>query len=170
MTERPDPTEAAPYYFKYIDRVPPGDIVRTLEAQERDVLSLLAGIPDEKSLTRYAEGKWSLREVLRHLSDTERVFVFRAFWFARGFDSPLPDFDQETAAASGRADEVPWAHHLGEFRAVRESTLALFRDLPSGAWTLRGVASGSPFTVRALAYAAAGHVFHHVAILKARYL
>lgn len=170
MTERPDPTEAAPYYFKYIDRVPAGDIVRTLETQGRDVLALLAGLPDEKSLYRYADGKWSLREVLRHISDTERVFVFRAFWFARGFDTPLPDFDQTIAAAAARADEAPWAHHVGEFRAVRESTVALFRDLPAEAWTRRGIASGNPFTVRALAFATAGHVSHHVAILKARYL
>ncbi len=170
MNERPGPTEAAPYYFKYIDRVPEGDVVRTLEQQERDLLALLAGVGEEKSLHRYAEGKWSLRGVLSHVSDTERVFVFRAFWFARGFETPLPDFDETTAAAGARADDVPWARHLSEFRAVRAATLSFFRNLPREAWTRRGVASGNPFTVRALAFIAVGHVAHHVAIVKARYL
>ena len=170
MTERPGPTEAVPYYFKYIDRVPPGDVVRTLEAQERDLLSLLSRVTEERSLHRYAEGKWSLREVLAHISDTERVFAFRAFWFARGFDVPLPDFDQDLAATAARADDFAWAHHLGEFRAVRAATLSLLRNLPPGAWLRRGVAGDNPFTVRALAFIAAGHVAHHMAILKARYL
>ena len=170
MTDRPDETEAAPYYFKYIDRVPPGDVLRTLEAQERDVLALLAPLPEERTLRRYAEGKWSLREVLAHLSDTERVSAFRAFWFARGFESPLPDFDEKRAAAAGRADAVSWASHLAEFRSVRAATLSLFRSLPPEAWTRRGIASGNSFTVRALAFVAAGHVSHHLAIVKARYL
>jgi len=106
MTERPDSTEAAPYYFKYIDRVPAGDIVRTLETQEGELVSLLTGVSEEKSLYRYETGKWSLREVLGHINDTERVFAFRAFWFARGFDTPLPDFDQTTAAGGARADGI----------------------------------------------------------------
>jgi len=170
MNDRPDPSEAAPYYFKYIDRVPDGDVVKTLERQEGDLLTLVSGVSEETSRRRYAEGKWSLREVLAHVNDTERVFVFRAFWFARGFDAPLPDFDQEVAARGARADEIAWGRRLEEFRHVRRATLSLFRNLPSEAWKRGGVASGNPVTVRALAFIAAGHVSHHMAILKARYL
>ena len=110
-----------------------------------------------------------MREVLGHLSDCERLFLGRAFWFARGFSSALPSFDQETCASSARADAVSWADHLDNFRSVRLATLSFFRDLPGEAWTRRGIASDNPFTVRALAYIAAGHVEHHLAILRERY-
>jgi len=170
MNDRPGPSDAAPYYFKYIDRVPSGDVVRTLSTQEGDLLTLVSGVTEETSRYRYAEGKWSLREVLAHLSDTERVFAFRAFWFARGLEAPLPDFDQEVAARGSRADDISWGRHLEEFRRVRQSTLSLFRNLPSEAWNRIGVASGNPVSVRALAFIAAGHVAHHMAIIKARYL
>ena len=107
---------------------------------------------------------------MSHLNDTERLCVFRALWFARTFDSPLPSFDQNIAIAGARADERSWCSHVAEFRAVREATLEFFDNLPADAWGRRGVASGSPFTVRALAYIAAGHVIHHAAILRERYL
>ena len=169
-TIAPDRTEAAEYYFTYIDQVPAGDICRVLEAQLPETLALLHDISDEQSLTRYAPGKWSIREVVSHLNDTERLFVFRAFWFARGFDSPLPSFDQNVAVSTAGADERSWRSHVDEFKAVRAATLAFFRDLPADAWTRRGVASGNPFTVRALAYLSAGHVTHHTRILRERYL
>jgi hypothetical protein len=98
------------------------------------------------------------------------VFVFRALWFARGFDSPLPSFDQNVAVASAGADDRSWSSHVEEFRAVRGATLAFFQDLPADAWTRRGVASDNPFSVRALAYLSAGHVIHHTKILRERYL
>jgi hypothetical protein len=170
MTGRPDPTEAAPYYFTYIDQVPEGEIVDRLHAQLDETLSLLAGISEEKSLYRYAPEKWSIRQVINHINDTERALVFRALWFARGFDSPLPSYDQNIAAAGARADEFPWAGHVDEFRAIRLSTLAFFRSLPADAWMRKGIASDNPFTVRALAYIIAGHVAHHCAILEQRYL
>jgi DinB superfamily len=169
-TIAPDRTEAAEYYFTYIDKVPAGDICRVLEAQLPETLALLQDISDEESLTRYAPDKWSIREVVSHLNDTERLFVFRAFWFARGFDSPLPSFDQNVAVSTAGADERSWRSHVDEFKAVRAATLAFFRDLPADAWTRRGVASGNPFTVRALAYLSAGHVTHHTRILRERYL
>jgi hypothetical protein len=169
-TIAPDRTEAAEYYFTYIDQVPTGDICRVLEAQLPETLALLHDISDEQSLTRYAPDKWSIREVVSHLNDTERLFVFRAFWFARGFDSPLPSFDQNVAVSTAGADERSWRSHVDEFKAVRAATLAFFRGLPADAWTRRGVASGNPFTVRALAYLAAGHVTHHTRILRQRYL
>ena len=166
----PDRTEAADYYFKYIDRVPAGDIRATLEAQQGETTSFLRGISSERSLHRYAPDKWSIRQVLSHVTDGERVFVSRAMWFARGFDSPLPSFDQDVAIAAFPADEVPWSALVDEFAAVRAATVPFFRNLPAAAWTRRGVASGYPFTVRALAYIVAGHLAHHVAILRERYL
>jgi hypothetical protein len=167
---RPDRTEAAEYYFTYIDQVPTGDIVAILDTQSSETLTLLQGISEERSLHRYAPGKWSLREVVSHMNDTERAFVFRALWFARGFDSPLPSYDQNIAISGAQADERAWFTHVDEFRAIRAATLAFFRHLPAEAWTRRGVASGNPFTVRALAYITAGHVAHHARIIRERYL
>ena len=170
MTERPGPSEAAPYYFRYIDRVASGDIVDVLETQLEEMSALLLGISEETSLQRYAPEKWSIRQVVNHVNDTERVFVSRAFWFARGFDTPLPSYDQEVSAVAARADEFPWASHVEEFRGVRLATLAFFRNLPAEAWRRSGVASGNPFSVRALAYITAGHASHHTAIIRDRYL
>jgi DinB superfamily len=170
MTTRPDRTEAAEYYFTYIDQVPQGDICGILEAQLPETLSLLQGISEADSLSRYAPGKWTLREVLSHLNDTERLFVSRAFWFARGLAGALPSFDQEAAIAGAAADARSWASHLDEFRAVRACTLALFGNLSAEAWDRRGTASGNPFSVRGLAFVTAGHVTHHVKIVRERYL
>jgi hypothetical protein len=167
---RPDSTEAAPYYFRYIDRVPEGDVLAELESQLASTLAFFSTISEERSLHRYEPGKWSIRGVVNHVNDTERVFLSRAFWFARGFDSPLPSYEQDVAAAASRADEVPWESHTEEFKAVRLATSTFFRNLPADAWMRRGIASGNPFTVRALAWIAAGHLEHHVAILKERYL
>jgi hypothetical protein len=166
----PEPHEAAPYYFKYIDQVPDGDIVEILQGQLDETLSLLSGISEERSLHRYAPDKWSFREVINHINDCERLFLFRAFWFARGFDTPLPSFDEKISAAAARADELPWASHVEEFRGTRLSTLAFFRNLPAEAWMRSGTASEMPFTVNALAWLAAGHLTHHLTILRERYL
>lgn len=169
-TARPAAHEAAPYYFTYIDKAPSGDILETLERQKAETLVFLEGISEEKSLHRYGAGKWSIRQVLGHINDTERVFAFRAFWFARGYDSPLPSFEQEIAVAAAGADDVSWARHVEEFTAVRTATTAFFRNLPEAAWSRTGVASGNPFTARALAWIAAGHAAHHIGIVKERYL
>jgi hypothetical protein len=170
VTTAPDRTEAAEYYFTYIDKVGPGDICRILEEQLAETLPLLEAISEDRSLHRYAPDKWSIREVLSHLNDGERLFVFRAFWFARGFDAPLPSFDQNVAVSVAGADLRSWRSHIEEFRFVRAATVAFFSNLPSDAWARRGVASGNPVTVRALAYITAGHVTHHMGILKERYL
>jgi hypothetical protein len=166
----PDRREAPDYYFKYIDQVRPGDICEILRTQATDVCALFDGIADEESRQRYAPGKWTIREVVGHLNDTERLFVFRAMWFARGFDSPLPSFEPDAAAAAAGADGRSWRSLVDEFRAIRASTVAFFSSLPSEAWARRGVASDNTFSVRALAYIAAGHVAHHAAILRSQYL
>lgn len=170
ITTAPDRTEAAEYYFTYIDQVAGGEICEILRAQLPDTLAFLTGISEERSLHRYAPDKWTIRQVVSHLNDTERIFVFRALWFARGFDSPLPSFDQNIAVATAGANDRPWRRHIEEFQAVRSATIAFFDNLPSDAWGRRGVASGNPFTVRALAYMCAGHATHHVKILRERYL
>jgi len=165
-----DRTEAAEYFFTYINQVPEGEIGRILETQEREVVQLLSGISDERSLHRYAPGKWTIREVVSHINDTERMFTFRALWFARGFDSELPSFEQDVAIRTAGANDRSYRGHVDEFRAIRAATLALFGNLPPDAWTRRGMASGNPFTVRALAHITAGHVAHHMRLLRERYL
>ena len=170
MIARPEPSETAPYYFTYIDQVPGSDIVSVLQAQADDMMEFLPGISGEKSLYRYAPEKWSIRQVLNHVNDSERVFVLRALWFARGFDSPLPSYDQNICVPAARADDFSWASHIDEFRVIRLATMAFFRNLPAEAWMRTGIASENPFTVRALAYITAGHVTHHAAILRERYL
>jgi hypothetical protein len=166
----PERTEAADYYFTYIDKVGRGDICAILEAQMGETVAFLRGIPDERSLHRYAPDKWSIRQVVGHLNDAERVFAFRAFWFARGFDSSLPSFEQDIAVTSAGSDARSWPSLIDEFQTVRAASLSLFNNLPADAWMRRGTASGNPFTVRALAYIVAGHVAHHVGIVRERYL
>lgn len=170
MQGRPQRDEVAPYYFTYIDQVTSDDALAVIESQLDECLAVLGGISEEKSLHRYAPGKWSIRQVLNHVTDTERAFVFRALWFARGFDVPLPSYDQEVAAAGAMADSIAWAAHVEEFRRVRQSTILFFENLPEEAWMRTGVASGNPFTVRALAFITAGHVAHHFRILEEKYL
>ena len=170
MIGRPQPPEAAPYYFTYINKVQGDDPLAVLDRQLEEAPSFFSGISEEKSLHRYAPDKWSIRQLLSHVTDTERAFAFRALWFARGFDAPLPSFDQETAAAGAAADTVAWAAHVEEFRRVRLATLSLFRNLPPEAWMRSGIASDNRFTVRALAFIAAGHVTHHIGVLREKYL
>jgi len=170
MIGRPQESEAAPYYFTYINRVSGDDALATIETQLQESLTFLSGISEEKSLHRYAPDKWSIRQVLNHITDTERAFVFRALWFARGFDTPLPGYDQNVAATGAEADKVSWAEQVEEFRRVRLATISLFKNMPADAWMRSGIASDCKFTVRALAYIIAGHVEHHLAVVRERYL
>ena len=167
---RPAKTEAADYYWKYIDLVQGDDPVAALEAQRAELRDLAVSFSEERSLYRYAEGKWSVREALNHVTDTERIFSVRALWFGRGFSEPLASFDQDVAVVGAQADRLSWATHVAEFLQVREATVALFRNLPDEAWSRTGVASGKPVSVRALAFMCAGHAEHHFKIFRERYL
>jgi hypothetical protein len=167
---KPERSEAAEYYFRYIDRIDDADIVRVLAAQRGEVLQLLEGVSEAVAGSRYAPDKWTVREVIGHINDTERLFASRAFWFARGFDSPLPSFDQNTAIAAAAFNDRSWRSLIDEFAAVRDASVTLFGSLPPEAWDRRGTASDNPFTVRALAYLGAGHVAHHLEIIRAKYL
>ena len=133
MTQ-PQANEAASYYFRYIDLARTDDIVSYLDKQMNETLPFLKNISEEQSLHRYAPDKWSIREVISHVNDTERVFVFRALWFARGFDTPLPSFDQDVAVAGADADERSWASHIDEFTAIRTATSAFFDSVPAQTW------------------------------------
>ena len=167
---RPQTTEAADYYFRYIDLITSDDILHALRNQTSEMLQLLSGISEEQSLYSYAPGKWTIREVLNHVNDGERIFAGRALWFARGFTDPLPSFEQDIAVQNAEANNTSWADLVEEFRNVRISTLSLFKSLPAEAWDRTGVASDNPVSVRAIAYIIAGHVAHHIGVLREKYL
>jgi hypothetical protein len=170
MIGRPQSDEAAPYYFRYIDCVTADDPVGLLQDQLREILPFFTQISEQKSLHRYSPDKWSIRQVLNHVTDTERAFAFRALWFARGFDTPLPSYVPNVAASGANADLVSWAAHVEEFRQVRASTISLFRNLSEPAWMRSGIASDHRFTERSLAFITAGHLAHHVNVIRERYL
>jgi uncharacterized damage-inducible protein DinB len=167
---RPQNTEAAEYYFKYIDLVTSDEVVPAMKDQLGQTVHFLEGISEEQSLKSYAPGKWTIREVLNHVNDGERVFLGRAFWFARGFQDPLPSFEQDVAVAHAHANNTSWAKLIEEFKTVRAATISFLDTLPDEAWSRSGVASDNPVTVRALAYIIAGHLVHHVNVLRERYL
>lgn len=168
--ERPERDETADYYFKYIDLVPDGDIREFLDDQRQATMNFLAAIPGPLVRHRYAPDKWSVGEVVNHINDCERLFTMRAFWFAREMKSPLPSFEPEDAVRAARAGDRSLNSHVHEFASIRSSTIDLFRNMPDDAWLRSGTASDFPFTVRSLAYIAAGHVIHHSQILRERYL
>lgn len=170
MNGRPEANEAAPYYFTYIDKAPGDDALGAMDNQLIEMLPVLLSITEEQSVHRYAPDKWSIRQVLNHVSDTERAFAFRALWFARGFDTPLPSYEQEIAAAGAQAHAVSWKAHVEEFRRVRLASISLFENLPAEAWMRTGVASGKTFSVRALAFLIPGHATHHFDLLREKYL
>lgn len=170
MTGRPLDTEAAPFYHGYIQQVEGDDALAAVESQFGEMMTLLAGISEENSLHRYAPEKWSIRQVLNHLADTERMFGFRLLYFARGFESPLPSFDPGVAAAGAEADRISWNAHVEEFRQVRMGTISLLRHLPPASWMRSGRASDKVVTVKALAFIIPGHVAHHMRLLRELYL
>lgn len=167
---RPAPDEYAPYYGGYVSRVADGDVVATLRRQIVDTLAFLRGIPDSKAGHRYAPGKWSIREVVGHLCDAERVFAYRALRFARNDSTPLPGFDENAFVAASRLDDRSLAGIIAEFEAVRNATVPFFDALFPEEWARHGTASGKGMSVRALAWVIAGHELHHVSVLKERYL
>lgn len=168
MIPRPEATEAAPYYFLYINQVAGDDPLADLEKQLDE--PLLSSISEEKSLHRYAPDKWSIRQVLNHVTDTERAFTFRMLWFARGFETPLDSYDQNVAAAGAEADRVSWAAHVEEFRQVRLATISFYKNMPAEGWTRSGIASGNRVSVRALGYIVPGHFAHHAKVVREKYL
>jgi hypothetical protein len=167
---KPEANEYAPYYEKYVSLVPDAEVVGTLERQAEETLALLRAVPEERGGHAYEPGKWSIKQVVGHIIDGERVFVYRALRFARGDRTPLPGFEQDDYVAAADFDSRSLASLLDEFAAVRRATLSLFRSLDAESWRRTGVASDNEVSVRALAYITAGHEAHHVRILRERYL
>jgi hypothetical protein len=167
---RPASDEYAPYYGRYVERVPEGDLGETLEAQLAETQALIRSIPERRGTTRYAPGKWSIKGVLGHVIDTERIMSYRALRIGRGDATPLPGYEQNDYVPIGGFDERTLQDLSGELASVRQATLHLFRHFDAAALARRGTASGHPVTARALAYIIAGHERHHVAVLRDKYL
>ena len=167
---RPSPDEHAAQYGRYLALVPDGDILATLAAQARETAALLRGLRADQAGLRYAPGKWSVRELVGHLTDCERVFAYRALSFARADAAELPGFEEEDWARTAGHDRFELADLTADFEAVRTSTLALFGRFDADAWARTGLANGARISVRALAWIIAGHERHHVSVLRERYL
>jgi uncharacterized damage-inducible protein DinB len=168
-TDRPPMAEYPPYFARYIDRVPAGDIVAQLRDNAATLGATIATLDDARGAQRPEPGKWSIREMLGHLIDAERVFVYRALCIARGDSAPLSSFDQNDYAAAADSDARPLADLRDELRALRESTIRFFASLPAGAWTRIGVVGGNNLSVRAIAHIIVGHTQHHLQVLAERY-
>ena len=168
-TRRPTTAEAAEYYFTYIGKVPDGDVVDYLGKQIVETRALLDSVDEEHASFRYQPDKWSVKQVVGHLADTERVFAYRALAFSRGDQQPIPGMDQDVWIEAARFDELPLSAVLADLVAVRESTLTLFRGLSQVQWLRRGTASDVHFQTGAIAWIIAGHELHHRGVLGERY-
>lgn len=168
--DRPHAGEYAQPYAGYVSEVPDGDILQTLRGQVAALTELVGELDEEKSRSRYAEGKWSIAEVVGHLADGERAFSYRSFAISRGDQQPLPGFDEQSYTPNGRYDRRSITSLLDEVSFLRQSHLMLLENLDDEQWNRRGVASGFEVTVRALAWITAGHMNHHTRILRERYL
>jgi hypothetical protein len=169
LRSRPDASEYAPFYHGYVEAVPEGDIVDLLRSGGQELAEAIGRIPEDRGGFRYGPEKWSIREVLGHLIDAERIFAYRALRVGRGDHTPLASFDENEYVKTAGSDARTIADLVRELRAVRETTVMLFASLPDDAWGLRGVASGKDVSLRALAYITAGHARHHLRILRERY-
>jgi hypothetical protein len=166
----PADSEFAPYYRHYVSLVEGNDLVSALENQIDQTTSLLATIPEEKGTWRYAEGKWSIKELVGHLIDTERVMAYRALRFSRNDTTELEGFDQDPYIENADFDSCKLSDLTKQFELVRQSNIFMFNSLSENAWNRSGIASGNPVSVRGLGYIIAGHEVHHIKILKERYL
>jgi hypothetical protein len=166
---RPEPDEIPPHYVGYIQRVPEPDPVVAGAEQIEATTELLRGISDSDAMYRYAPGKWTIKEVVGHLADTERIMAYRALCIARGDTTPLPSFDEQAYVPAANFDSRSLTDLVSELRTARAATLALLRTFDAEAWRRRGTASGKPVSVRALGFMIPGHERHHVEILRTRY-
>jgi hypothetical protein len=166
---RPEAGEYGAYYGKYISLVAGDDVVSALDAQRRETMVLLSSLSEEDGEFRYAPGKWSVKEVLAHANDTERIMSYRALRIGRGDKTPLPGFEQDDYVKNGDFARMSVEDLLEEYIAVRRATVALFRHFDDTAWQRMGVASDNPASARGLAYIVAGHELHHRRVLQEKY-
>lgn len=168
MTGLPQATEYAEYYADYVKRAPEEDIIDALGKQLVETLAILRRVPDAKT-TEHADGKWSVREVIGHLCDAERVFAYRAFRFSRNDSKELAGFEQDDYVREAHANERTIDDLLDEFALLRRSTIATFRNITPEIGLRNGLANGKKVSVRALLYIAVGHERRHVEIIRQRY-
>jgi hypothetical protein len=167
---KPAQSDYAPYYGKYVSLVPEGDILVSLSRQLDETLALLDGVSESQAGHRYAPDKWSVRELVGHVIDTERIFAYRALRFARNDKTPLSGYEQDGYIVNASFDAYPLSELASEFEHVRRSTLFMLKHLNEEAWERRGTANDSEVSVRALAHIIAGHELHHMEILRTKYL
>jgi hypothetical protein len=170
MMTRPDAGECAPFYSRYIAQVPDGDVLDFLDAQRTEITTLVAGVAEDRGDFRYAEGKWSLRQVVGHIIDTERILSCRALRFARADTTPLPGFQEDDYVTHGNFEARTMVSLAREFDPLRSSTIEMFRSFGEDALARRGEASGTAVSVRAIIFICAGHAEHHLALLRTHYL
>jgi uncharacterized damage-inducible protein DinB len=166
---RPAATDYPRAYARYIELVPDDDILAVIESQSTGTQKLLASLDETKAAHRYEDGKWSVKEVLGHITDAERIFAYRALSIARGEQQPLPGFDENDYVRNASFDAWKLGDLAEHYALVRRSTIVLFRNFPEEAWDRRGIGNGHPITVRAIAWIIAGHERHHAKILRERY-
>ncbi|MFZ2491355.1 MAG: DinB family protein [Thermoanaerobaculia bacterium] len=166
---RPDPSEFAPYYGKYIDLVPESDILAALQQQSSETQKLLASLDEERASYRYEPGKWSVKELFGHVIDAERIFGYRAVAIARGETKSLPGYDENVYAENGRFDLWRIGDLSESYALIRRSNVVAFSHFPDEAWGRPGVANGNPVTARAIAFTMLGHERHHLNVLRERY-
>lgn len=167
---KPEKSEYDPYYEKYVSLVPDADVVAVLASQPTELQDIFVALPEEKGTYAYAEGKWSLKEVISHLIDGERIFAYRALRISRGDETPIEGFEQDGYIENSHANDRSFGDLLEEFNLLRRANLLLFHNLRDDGWSRLGTASGAGVSVRALAHIMAGHVLHHVNVLRGRYL
>lgn len=170
LVRKPDASEYAPYYGRYIGLIQDDDIIAVLARQAEETASLLRSFSEEASNRAYAPGKWNVKEVVGHMIDTERVFGLRALFIARKDPAALPGFEQDDWIRAASFSSEPFAELVDEFASVRQSHVHFFKHLPAEAWLRRGIANKLEFSVRAFAYTMAGHERHHQEILRTRYV
>ena len=170
MTTRPESNEYVPYYGKYVALVPDGDLAEILSRQIDATMALLSPLPEQRAAFAYARGKWTIKDVVGHLTDSERVFSYRALRIGRNDKTPLPGFEQDDYVACANFNDRILSSLLEEFASVRKATVQLFRSFGDKEWLRRGTANGYEITALALGYIVAGHELHHVEVLRTRYL
>ena len=166
---RPAPSDYPPYFATYIDKVPEGDVLEILKNQIENTVKTLSRVKESDAGFRYAPGKWSIREIVGHVADTERIFVYRAVCFARGESQPLPGFDENTYAANSGADAKSLADNLNELRTQRAATISFFAGASAEALARRGTANNREYVMRAIPFIIAGHERHHMGVIQERY-
>jgi uncharacterized damage-inducible protein DinB len=167
---KPSPTNYPGYFQRYIDQVPETDMMTAFTNQTAELESFLSTISEERSLYAYAEGKWTIKELLQHIIDAERIFCFRALCFARGEKTSLPGFEENDYAANSHANERKWDSLVKEFLVVRQATELLFNSFPAEALEIIGIANNNPTSVSSIGFIIIGHYYHHKKVLLEKYL